>query len=831
MDEAGFTHPLVWAGWRKTDVRVYARRIGLPNAEQPSDACLASRVRHGQRLSAELLGRVEAAEAGSTRAASDGSGSGSKGPAARVEVDPVEVERLLAEPTSSEVRAGARARSASTRSSSTRRVPIAAVRMSEAFRASTSTAPSAADLPAASTWRPTSSPKGTSRSDRRARRGGSRVGERFVTLLGVTGSGKTFTMAHVVAAAAAADARDLAEQDARRPARERVPGALPANAVEYFVSYYDYYQPEAYVPQIDLYVEKDASINEEIDRLRHRATQALLTRRDTLIVASVSCIYGLGSPEDYRASVVELVRGEDGRPPGAPRPARPDEVRPQRHGAQARALPSPRRHRRRHGCGRDRPSDRPRRQHRIESIIGARPGHRRRAARARPARDLPGDPLPDVDERTSRDPQARSTRRRRPASGELLREEKIVEAQRLKSRTEYDIEMIRETGYCSGIENYARYFAGSTSRASRRTRSSTSSRRISSSSSTSPTSPFPQIGGMFKGDRSAARTHSSSSAGASPPAGTTARSRSPSSSPASPQVVFVSATPGPFERKRSEDSSSRSSARPGSSTRRSRSARRKGRSPTSPRAQGRDRTGRSRARHHPHEGDLRGPRPLPRRPGPQGPLPPLGGRDAQARRDPPGPAARAVRRPRRDQPAPRGPRPPRSEPRRDPRRRQGRLPAERDLPHPDQSDGPPGTSSGRCILYADRRTGSMDRAIAEMNRRRAAQVEYNAAHGIVPSTIRKEVRALLAEEEVAAVRGPLDFGSRQEVEGAAPAPPRQPRGGDAARLPSAWSSRRRLGSGTGSAPSRSRRGWRPDAAPPAGRARAGPSGVETGCPF
>jgi excinuclease ABC subunit B len=135
-------------------------------------------------------------------------------------------------------------------------------------------------------------------------------GERYVTLLGVTGSGKTFTMAHAV-------------QRLQRPTLVISPNKtlaaqlvsefralFPNNAVEYFVSYYDYYQPEAYVPQIDLYVEKDASINEEIDRLRHRATQALLTRRDVLIVASVSCIYGLGSPEDYRASVVDVAVGQ-----------------------------------------------------------------------------------------------------------------------------------------------------------------------------------------------------------------------------------------------------------------------------------------------------------------------------------------------------------------------------------------------------------------------------------------------------------------------------------------------------------------------------------------
>ena len=136
------------------------------------------------------------------------------------------------------------------------------------------------------------------------------AGERFETLLGVTGSGKTFTMAHVV-------------QQLQRPtlvvshnktlAAQLVSefrALFPRNAVEYFVSYYDYYQPEAYVPQIDLYIEKDASINEEIDKLRHRATQALLTRRDVLIVSSVSCIYGLGSPEEYRENTLVLRQGE-----------------------------------------------------------------------------------------------------------------------------------------------------------------------------------------------------------------------------------------------------------------------------------------------------------------------------------------------------------------------------------------------------------------------------------------------------------------------------------------------------------------------------------------
>jgi excinuclease ABC subunit B len=135
-------------------------------------------------------------------------------------------------------------------------------------------------------------------------------GDRYQTLLGVTGSGKTFTMANVIAAVrrptlVMAHNKTLAAQLCSE-FRELLPGS----AVEYFVSYYDYYQPEAYVPQRDLYIEKDSSINDEIDRLRHAATSALLMRRDVVIVASVSCIFGLGSPDDYLQSVVLLKVGE-----------------------------------------------------------------------------------------------------------------------------------------------------------------------------------------------------------------------------------------------------------------------------------------------------------------------------------------------------------------------------------------------------------------------------------------------------------------------------------------------------------------------------------------
>lgn len=132
------------------------------------------------------------------------------------------------------------------------------------------------------------------------------AGKRYQTLLGATGTGKTFTIAHTIARVnkptlVIAHNKTLAAQLCGE-----LKEFFPHNAVEYFVSYYDYYQPEAYVPQTDTYIEKDASINDEIDKLRHSATSALFERRDVIIVASVSCIYGLGSPEEYRDQVLSL---------------------------------------------------------------------------------------------------------------------------------------------------------------------------------------------------------------------------------------------------------------------------------------------------------------------------------------------------------------------------------------------------------------------------------------------------------------------------------------------------------------------------------------------
>src|SRR3954454_584900 len=137
------------------------------------------------------------------------------------------------------------------------------------------------------------------------------AGENYLTLLGATGTGKTFTIAHVIEQVqkptlVIAPNKSLGAQLANE-FRE----VFPDNAVEYFVSYYDYYQPEAYMPNTDTYIEKDSSVNDEIERLRHAATAALLGRKDVLIVASVSCIYGLGSPEEYEGQILRPYRGTD----------------------------------------------------------------------------------------------------------------------------------------------------------------------------------------------------------------------------------------------------------------------------------------------------------------------------------------------------------------------------------------------------------------------------------------------------------------------------------------------------------------------------------------
>lgn len=287
-------------------------------------------------------------------------------------------------------------------------------------------------------------------------------GDRFQTLLGVTGSGKTFTMAQVIAQVqkptlVIAPNKTLAAQLANE-----FKEFFPENAVEYFVSYYDYYQPEAYVPQIDMYIEKDASINEEIDRLRHRATTALLSRRDVIIVASVSCIYNLGSPEDYQRRVIFL---EQGQTPGRDvlieklvkmKYSRNDyelsRGRFRVRGDVVEILPVyEEKAVRLEMFGDD-----------VERILEVDPLTGEVKAELKSVAIYPATHFVTIEDKLER-ALASIENELDSWTKELESRNKLLEAQRLKMRTQYDLEMLREAGYCSGIENYSRHFSGKAS--------------------------------------------------------------------------------------------------------------------------------------------------------------------------------------------------------------------------------------------------------------------------------------------------------------------------------------------------------------------------------
>jgi len=279
-------------------------------------------------------------------------------------------------------------------------------------------------------------------------------------LLGVTGSGKTFTIAHVIQsvqrpALVIAHNKTLAAQ-----LYAEFKSLFPANAVEYFVSYYDYYQPEAYIPSTDTYIEKDSAINEEIDKLRHAATHALFDREDVIIVASVSCIYGLGSPEAYQGMLLYL---EEGRELGRDTMLRRlVEIQYERNDFDF--------HR---GTFRVRgdvveifPAYEDERAVRvaffddtIEEILYVDPLRGRKLGRISKLAIYPGSHYV-----TSRDNLNRAMTTIRAELqerlSELRREEKLLEAQRLQQRTLFDLEMMEEMGYCQGIENYSRHLTG-----------------------------------------------------------------------------------------------------------------------------------------------------------------------------------------------------------------------------------------------------------------------------------------------------------------------------------------------------------------------------------
>ncbi|MFN8186139.1 MAG: excinuclease ABC subunit UvrB [Gaiellales bacterium] len=373
---------------------------------------------------------------------------------------------------------------------------------------------------------------------------GVRAGEEHQTLLGATGTGKTATMAWIIEQVqkptlVIAHNKTLAAQLCNE-FRE----FFPHNAVEYFVSYYDYYQPEAYVPQADLYIEKDASINDDIDRLRHSATSALFLRRDVVIVASVSCIYALGSPEEYRRRTVLLSVGEEHDRDDVLRQL--VDIQYQRNDAFL-------------GRGRFRVRG---------DVVEIQPSAMETAYRV----SFFGD---EVEQITHFDPLTGEVHARldhlavfpatqyvtdRPSierAAEEIKAEleqqvkafeeqgKLLEAHRIRQRTEYDVEMMKELGYCNGIENYSRFLDGR----ERGTRPhclldyfpgdfllfvDESHQSV------------PQIGGMYEGDRS--RKQTLVDFGFRLPSALDNRPlRFDEFQGLVPQTVYVSATPGPFE--------------------------------------------------------------------------------------------------------------------------------------------------------------------------------------------------------------------------------------------------------------------------------------------
>ncbi|GAB7387980.1 excinuclease ABC subunit UvrB [Bacillaceae bacterium] len=374
---------------------------------------------------------------------------------------------------------------------------------------------------------------------------GIKKGKRFQTLLGATGTGKTFTMAQVIAQVnkptlVLAHNKTLAAQLC-----SEFKEFFPHNAVEYFVSYYDYYQPEAYVPSTDTYIEKDASINDEIDKLRHSATSALLERRDVIIVASVSCIYGLGSPREYRELVLSLRVGTERNRDEVLRKlvdiqyerndinftrgtfrVRGDvlEIFPASRSEQAIRVEF-------FGDEIDRITE-------IDVLTGEIIGEREHVA------IFPASHYVTREEtlrRAIKSIEAELEERLK----ELREMGKLLEAQRLEQRTRYDLEMLSEMGYCAGIENYSRHLTGLPPGAPPYTLLDYFPEDylliVDESHIT-----LPQVRGMYNGDR--ARKETLIEHGF----------RLPSAADNRPlkfeefeqrihQAIFVSATPGPYE--------------------------------------------------------------------------------------------------------------------------------------------------------------------------------------------------------------------------------------------------------------------------------------------
>ncbi|MFR7650332.1 MAG: excinuclease ABC subunit UvrB, partial [Eggerthella lenta] len=377
---------------------------------------------------------------------------------------------------------------------------------------------------------------------------GVKEGLRYQNLLGVTGSGKTFTMAKVIEAVqkptlVMAPNKTLAAQLA-----SELKEFFPDNAVVYFVSYYDYYQPEAYVPSSDTFIEKDASINEEVEKLRHAATSALLSRRDCIVVASVSCIYGIGSPMDYAGMAVfvdkqkdmdrdqvihELidiqydrndyeqkrgtfrVRGDalDVFPPYADHP-----IRIEFWGDEIESITE------------------------IDNVTGEVLSEFEALPIWPASHYVTARPKMDRALGTIRD-------ELRERLQQFKEEGKLLEAQRLEMRVNYDLEMLETMNFCSGIENYSRHMDGR-ARASRPTPSSTTPKDFLCIIDESHVT-VPQIRGMHEGDRS--RKITLAEHGFRLPSCLDNRPlRFDEFEDRIPQFVYVSATPGDYEQKVSQ---------------------------------------------------------------------------------------------------------------------------------------------------------------------------------------------------------------------------------------------------------------------------------------
>ena len=365
------------------------------------------------------------------------------------------------------------------------------------------------------------------------------------TLLGVTGSGKTFTVANVIQAVQRPTLILAPNKTLAAQLYGEMREFFPHNAVEYFVSYYDYYQPEAYVPASDTFIEKDASINEHIEQMRLSATKALLERRDTVLVATVSAIYGLGDPRSYLSMVLHLVRGE-----------RIDQRFILRRLAELQYT--------RNDVELQRATYRVR-----GEVIDIYPAESdREAVRVELFDDeienlsyfdpLTGEVLQRVPRLTIYPKSHYVTPRQTILDAmELIKDElrerlqqlrdndKLVEAQRLEQRTQFDIEMMQELGYCSGIENYSRYLSGRQAGEPPPTLfdylPEDALLVIDESHVT-----IPQLGGMYKGDRS--RKENLVEYGFRLPSALDNRPlRFDEFERLAPQAIFVSATPGPYE--------------------------------------------------------------------------------------------------------------------------------------------------------------------------------------------------------------------------------------------------------------------------------------------